>query len=247
MLDKKKVLEVSLPLKQKLEKMKKQELIALCTELDLDSFGTKTELVQRIKLLVNEAEINKLNLESDNDNDDDYEVKREKDAIRKDTEDKEEAYDLQFVNATDTKIRFVNDPSEDILEGNGGVKIFLPSDSPVDFLLRWEKQVRNQKQPRSRRFCGAIMMSITEELGKQMDSGGVWTGGKGVLVCRVLRGSPAHGGGLAPGDCIIEVNGGQVFTLRDIYKELEGEGTLDCTVIREGKLMSGVCFLPLGN
>ena len=76
---------------------------------------------------------------------------------------------------------------------------------------------------------------------------GVWTGGKGVLVCRVLRGSPAHGGGLAPGDCIIEVNGIPVFSLRDIYKELEGKGILDCTVIREGKLKSAVCFEPLDN
>jgi S1-C subfamily serine protease len=167
--------------------------------------------------------------------------------ISKNTGTKEESYYLQFVKATDTKITFINDPSEDTLERKGGVKIFLPADSPVDFLLRWEKQVRNQSQPRSRRFCGAIMMSITEELGKQMDDGGVWTGGKGVLVCRVLRGSPAHGGGLAPGDCIVEVNGVQVFSLRDIYKVLEGEGTLDCTVIREGKLRSGVCFEPLEN
>jgi hypothetical protein len=41
---KKKCLVTSLPIKRKLEKMKKQELISLCTEFDLDSFGSKAEL-----------------------------------------------------------------------------------------------------------------------------------------------------------------------------------------------------------
>ena len=236
----KKQLTASLLMKRKLEKMKKQELIQLCTEFELNSFGSKAELVEKIKLLIKESETTKDEIKKKYDE----EVKN---AINTDIDHTEESsYDLQFIKSTETKITFINVLSEDNIDRNG-VKIFLPPDSPVDFLTRWEKQVRCRSQPQSRRFCGAIMMSITEELGKQMEEGGVWTGGKGVLVCRVLRGSPAHGGGLAPGDCIIEVNGEQVLTLGDIYKELEGRGMLDCSVIREGKLKTGVCFEPLDN
>ena len=233
----------SLPLRKRLEKMKKQELIKLCTELDLASFGSKAELVQKIKVLSNKSESNS-SKDLKLDGEDNFAVIEDKKELSE-NEDKDDSYELKFVKATDTKIKFIDDPTES--KNTCGVKIFLPADSPVDFLMRWEKQVRNHLQPRSRRFCGAIMMSITDELGKQLDDGGVWTGGKGVLVCRVLRGSPAHGGGLAPGDCIIEVNGIPVFSLGDIYKELEGKGILDCTVIREGKLKSAVCFEPLDN
>ena len=224
-----------LPSMNKLEKMKKQELIKLCSEFDIDCFGSKADLVQKIKELERKNENHEL-MDSD---------RVEKGVEKK--SDVDDSYDLQFVDASGTKITFIDDPSKDTLAKYSGVKIFLPVDSPVEFLMRWEKGVRHQRQPGSRRFCGAIMMSITEELGKQMEDGGMWTGGKGVLVCRVLRGSPAHGGGLAPGDCIIEVNGVPVFSLRDIYKELEGKGMMDCTVIREGKLKTGVCFEPLEN
>ena len=115
----------SLPLRKRLEKMKKQELIKLCTELDLASFGSKAELVKQIKVCIDKSESNsskdsKLNGE----NNFAVNVIENKKELG---ENEDDSYDLQFFKATDNKITFIDDPTED--KNTCGVRIFLPANS----------------------------------------------------------------------------------------------------------------------
>lgn len=160
----------------------------------------------------------------------------------------EESKGIQFVDSITNKITFISDPSTDasqVYKYNPGVTINLPQDTPALFLQRWETYLKTGRQPRARKFIGAILMSVTEELGKLLKEGGVCAEGRGVLVCRVLSGSPAHLAGLAPGDCVVEVNRAMVFNLGDFYNKMELEQCLHCKVIRDGQLKSDVTIEPI--
>ena len=95
-------------IKEKAGENEKQVLIKLCTELDLASFGSKAELVQKIKVLSNKSESNSSKL----DGEDNFAVIEDKKELSE-TEDKDDSYELKFVKATDTKITFIDDPTED--------------------------------------------------------------------------------------------------------------------------------------
>ena len=103
--------------------MKKQELIKLCTELDLASFGSKAELVKQIKVCIDKSESNsskdsKLNGENN------FAVLEDKKELG---ENEDDSYDLQFFKATDNKITFIDGPTED--KNTCGAWIFLPANS----------------------------------------------------------------------------------------------------------------------
>jgi S1-C subfamily serine protease len=65
-------------------------------------------------------------------------------------------------------------------------------------------------------------------------------GDTGVLVARVIEGSPADRGGIAVGDLIVSVAGSSIEDAGDISRALEDQAgrTLELGVIRDGRLVS---------
>jgi len=60
----------------------------------------------------------------------------------------------------------------------------------------------------------------------------------GILVWKVIMGSPAQNSGLMAGDIILSINGSVVKQSSDIYKILSsGTKVLDMIVLRNGKLL----------
>ncbi len=58
----------------------------------------------------------------------------------------------------------------------------------------------------------------------------------GILVWKVIIGSPAHQGGLLAGDIILAINDAEVKKSSDIYQILEQKTkTLNMIVLRNGK------------
>lgn len=59
----------------------------------------------------------------------------------------------------------------------------------------------------------------------------------GVLVWKVIIGSPAHWGGIQPGDIITDINGKPVKSANDIYAVLESSATIQITIRRKHEIL----------
>jgi S1-C subfamily serine protease len=83
---------------------------------------------------------------------------------------------------------------------------------------------------------GIELTQMTPELRRHLGSDGE----AGVLVARVIEGSPAERGGIAVGDLIVSVAGSSIEDAGDISGALEGQGgrTLEVGVIRDGRPVS---------
>ncbi|XP_026313636.1 serine protease HTRA2, mitochondrial-like [Hyposmocoma kahamanoa] len=116
-----------------------------------------------------------------------------------------------------------------------GISFAIPIDYVKEFLRK-----RKSKPPQvSRRYLGITMLSLTPnilmelrmrspEMPKDIEHG--------ILVWKVIIGSPAYNGGLQPGDIVISIDGKPVFTAQDIYNVLESTtGSLKIECVRGHK------------
>ena len=98
---------------------------------------------------------------------------------------------------------------------------FTETSSPLaDFLWITQPNPPEKKQPR----IGVILKQQKEDQ-------------KGLVIEKVLRGSPAEKAGLLPGDQFISVGGNEVTKVKDIHKALEQKGwgkEITFTIVREG-------------
>ncbi|XP_063541999.1 uncharacterized protein LOC134750693 [Cydia strobilella] len=122
-----------------------------------------------------------------------------------------------------------------------GISFAIPIDYVKEFL-----QKRKTKSPQvSRRYLGITMLSLTPnilmelrmrnpEMPTDIDHG--------ILVWKVIIGSPAYNGGLQPGDIVTNINGKPVQTATDVYAILENSsGLLKVDVVRgRGRLALSV-------
>lgn len=82
--------------------------------------------------------------------------------------------------------------------------------------------------------AGAQMTSLGEELAEYFPGSE-----GGVLVLRVLDGTPAAGAGLKPGDVIVAVRGARVRSVDDVRKALKPyPRPVQCDVVRKGKKLT---------
>jgi len=105
-----------------------------------------------------------------------------------------------------------------------------PSSPLADFLWITKPNPPEKKQPR----IGVILKQQKE-------------GQKGLVIEKVLPGSPAEKAGLLPGDQLISVEGKEVTKVRDIHKALEQKGwgnTIVFTILREGMKKEITVTLP---
>ncbi|KAL1138192.1 hypothetical protein AAG570_009884 [Ranatra chinensis] len=126
-----------------------------------------------------------------------------------------------------------------------GISFAIPIDYAKDFLQRAankNKDVSPDKTLRSnpRRYMGITMLTLTPDIIRELQSrnqvipAGV---SHGVLVWKVVIGSPAFQGGLKPGDIVTHINNQPVMGANTVYQILESTGPLEISIYRNGTRM----------
>ncbi|XP_063702843.1 serine protease HTRA2, mitochondrial [Culicoides brevitarsis] len=124
-----------------------------------------------------------------------------------------------------------------------GISFAIPIDYAKEFLVksaeRRKSGVAAGDRPLVRRYMGITMLSLTPEILQELKQRHHDVPdhiSSGILVWKVIIGSPAHAGDLTPGDIITEINGKQVKTSSDVYAVLaQKERDLKMTVYRGKK------------
>ncbi|EZA62774.1 Serine protease HTRA2, mitochondrial [Ooceraea biroi] len=124
-----------------------------------------------------------------------------------------------------------------------GISFAIPIDYAKEFLKRTESN-RKSKSSRhildvpKRRYMGITMQTLTSdilfEILQDKDSLNIKNG---VLVWKVMPGSPAYNAGLQPKDIITHVNKELVISTQSIYKALEQSETIDLQILRRGQII----------
>ena len=122
-----------------------------------------------------------------------------------------------------------------------GISFAIPIDYAKDFLKRAElrrnsKGAQNTVQTPTHRYMGVTMLTLTPtllfELQQRLE-GIPQNIRNGVLICKVIAGSPADTGGVQTGDIITHVNDEPVMSASNIYKAVESTKILRLTIIRK--------------
>ncbi|XP_054653617.1 serine protease HTRA2, mitochondrial-like isoform X2 [Dunckerocampus dactyliophorus] len=118
-----------------------------------------------------------------------------------------------------------------------GISFAIPSDRLRSFL----DQAANRKKgswfgqsETKRRYIGVMMLTLTQsiiaELKLRDPSFPDVT--HGILIHRVIMGSPANRAGLLPGDVVLEINGAKVNTSEEIYTAVRSSDMITMVVQR---------------
>lgn len=133
-----------------------------------------------------------------------------------------------------------------------GISFAIPADYALEFLKRRDEKAKNAassswfnignpsapKTIPKRKYIGITMISLTPSLIidlQQRQPGFPDDVTHGVLVWKVLVGSPAYKGGLYPGDVITHINGKQITSTLDVNTALETNSDLSMNVLRKRK------------
>lgn len=123
-----------------------------------------------------------------------------------------------------------------------GISFAIPIDYAKEFLKKVElrkkdKGITFQEAPR-RRYMGITMQTLMPDTLLEMQQFNEYMHVRhGVLVWKVMLGSPAHNAGLQPGDIVTHANGEPVVDSSNIYTILEQPGTIKLQIIRKGKIL----------
>ncbi|MCP8314798.1 MAG: trypsin-like peptidase domain-containing protein [archaeon] len=99
-----------------------------------------------------------------------------------------------------------------------GIGFAIPINSVkkiVDELISYGRVIRP--------WLGVIGMSVTDEIASYYEL----PVKAGVIVARVIYGSPAHRMGISEGDVIVRINGTSIETIRDLQKSIQKKGVGD--------------------
>ena len=118
-----------------------------------------------------------------------------------------------------------------------GISFAIPIDYAKEFLQKSESRKKSgvlTKQKQKRKFMGITMLAITPQVIGELRSRmqvphNVY---HGIVVFRMVHGSPADKAGIQPGDIITHINGNEMHTSGDVYDLLEKEDVLDVDLIR---------------
>lgn len=110
-----------------------------------------------------------------------------------------------------------------------GISFAIPIDYAKEFLRKAAERRKGGytlERPPVRRYMGITMLSLTPEILMELKQRSHDVPNHirhGILVWKVIIGSPAHNGGLSPGDIINEINGKTMKTSQDVYEMLSGK------------------------
>uniref|UniRef100_A0A0K8T7N9 Serine protease HTRA2, mitochondrial n=2 Tax=Lygus hesperus TaxID=30085 RepID=A0A0K8T7N9_LYGHE len=121
-----------------------------------------------------------------------------------------------------------------------GISFAIPIDYAKEFLRASEKRrvggkVATSRNPR--RYIGITMLSLTHQIIAEMRARNRPIPPNidgGVLLWRVVLGSPAHAAGLVPGDIVVELNGEKIEGASSVYKALETSNVIHLKIFRNG-------------
>ncbi|XP_028037014.1 serine protease HTRA2, mitochondrial [Bombyx mandarina] len=124
-----------------------------------------------------------------------------------------------------------------------GISFAIPIDYVKEFLAK-----HKTKSPQvSKRYLGITMLSLTPSILMElkMRNPEMPTDIQhGILVWKVIIGSPAFNGGLQPGDIVVKINGKPVHNTTDIYNILESTtGSLKIDAVR-GRQQINLTIVP---
>uniref|UniRef100_A0A336L1Z8 Serine protease HTRA2, mitochondrial n=1 Tax=Culicoides sonorensis TaxID=179676 RepID=A0A336L1Z8_CULSO len=123
-----------------------------------------------------------------------------------------------------------------------GISFAIPIDYAKEFLKkameRRKSGATDRDQMPIRRYMGITMLSLTPEILQELKHRShdvPETIQSGILVWKVIIGSPAHAGDLTPGDIITEINGKPVKRSSDVYDVLDQKGQDLVMTVYRGK------------
>ncbi|XP_033844448.1 serine protease HTRA2, mitochondrial-like [Periophthalmus magnuspinnatus] len=123
-----------------------------------------------------------------------------------------------------------------------GISFAIPSDRVRVFL----DQTANRKNSRlsglehKRRYIGVMMLTLTPSIITELklrDPMFPDDVTHGILIHRVIVGSPANRAGMLPGDIVLEINGTEVKTSEEIYTAVHSSDRITMLVQRGHKLI----------
>ncbi|XP_072936185.1 uncharacterized protein [Epargyreus clarus] len=113
-----------------------------------------------------------------------------------------------------------------------GISFAIPIDYVKEFLAKKDAK----PPPVSRRYLGITMLSLSHNILQELRMRNPEMPSDidhGILVFKVIIGSPAYNGGLQPGDIVTSMNNKPVHSASDIYSTLESTtGALQVEVVR---------------
>uniref|UniRef100_A0A182QEE8 Serine protease HTRA2, mitochondrial n=1 Tax=Anopheles farauti TaxID=69004 RepID=A0A182QEE8_9DIPT len=117
-----------------------------------------------------------------------------------------------------------------------GISFAIPINHAKEFLRRISETTAGAGaggrrvatgSPTFRRYIGITMLSLTPDILHELQQRNHSLPPNmrgGVLVWKVIQGSPAHSGGLQPGDIITHINGNEIKSSGDVYDVLTHQG-----------------------
>lgn len=125
-----------------------------------------------------------------------------------------------------------------------GISFAIPVEYAKEFIrinqAKRKGAVATEVPPNLKKFIGITMLSLTPELIRQLrqkTDGFPSDIASGVLVWKVMVGSPAFSAGLQPGDIVTHINNDSISGARSVYKLLETSGELKMKVYRNGQMI----------
>lgn len=129
-----------------------------------------------------------------------------------------------------------------------GISFAIPIDYAKEFLKKSAEsgKITGRATSGSRRYIGITMLSLNPQVIEELRARGQVTANllHGIVIYRVVVGSPADLAGLRPGDIVTHINGHAVHGSRDVYKKLEAEEDLSFSVIRDKARLDNVVVRP---
>ncbi|ESO01410.1 hypothetical protein HELRODRAFT_82139 [Helobdella robusta] len=171
--------------------------------------------------------------------------------------------DISYIQ-TDANINFGNSGGPLVnLEGEAigintmmvttGISFAIPSDYANEFLnkaAQLEERCKRNKDisqiDNNDRYIGITMVTLTPDLlmTYKVQHRDLMHIDHGVLVYKVVIGSPAEIGGMKSGDIITEINGKSILTSDDVYRAIESGGEKLTVSIARGHSMLKISINP---
>jgi HtrA serine peptidase 2 len=128
-----------------------------------------------------------------------------------------------------------------------GISFAIPIDYAKEFLRKSGEASKAGWPTGRRRYIGITMLSLSPQIIEELRYRGNIHPSvtNGILVYRLVAGSPAEKAGLLSGDVITHINDQPVYASRDVYKVLEGRITpLKLTICRAKQNNIHVTVVP---
>uniref|UniRef100_A0A7N6BTI9 Serine protease HTRA2, mitochondrial n=1 Tax=Anabas testudineus TaxID=64144 RepID=A0A7N6BTI9_ANATE len=117
-----------------------------------------------------------------------------------------------------------------------GISFAIPSDRVRLFL---DQAAKRKSSEAKRRYIGVMMLTLTPSIIAELK----WRDPSfpdvthGILIHRVITGSPADRAGMLQGDIVVEINGARVNASEEIYQAVQNSGKITMVVQRGHQLI----------